>query len=71
MMKISKEELARRLEKTVGIEDGKKGLETLLFGWKEKRKFGKKYRKALLNRDWMYITEVMDLSEYAGYDLTQ
>ena len=71
MMKISKEELARRLEKTVGVEDGKKGLETLLFGWKEKRKFGKKYRKALLNRDWMYITEVMDLSEYAGYDLTQ
>ena len=31
---------------------------------------GAKYRHALEARDWLYITEVMDLSEYAGCDLT-
>ena len=48
-----------------------KGLNTLLCGWKQKRRFGSKYRHALNARDWLYVTEVMDLSEYAGYDLTK
>ena len=47
-----------------------KGLNTLLYGWKKFRKYGAKYRHALEARDWLYITEVMDLSDYAGCDLT-
>jgi hypothetical protein len=70
MVRISKEELARRLARAAGLENGERGLETLLYGWKKFRKYGKKYCKALLNRDWMYIIEVIDFSEYAGYDLS-
>ena len=72
MERISKDELAQRLEARVECaEGGEKGLETLLYGWKKHRHFGNKYCKALLNREWMYITEVMDFSEYAQVDLTQ
>ena len=28
-----------------------------------------KYCEALKHREWLYIVEVMDLSDYAGYDL--
>ena len=35
------------------------------------RKYGHKYREALRHREWMYITEVMDLSEYAQCDLAK
>ena len=28
-----------------------------------------KYRNAIYNRDWLYVSEVQDLSDYAGYDL--
>ena len=57
MQRISKEELAARLERYVA--------------WKKKRKYGKTYCQVLTNRDWMYITEVMDFSEYVGYDLSK
>ena len=70
MKRISKEELAKRLAHAVGLEDGKEGLGILIYGWFHYRRYGKKYRKAVYNRDWLYITEVMDLSEYAGYDLS-
>ena len=70
MKRISKEELAKRLAHAVGLEDGKEGLGILIYGWFHYRGYGKKYRKAVYNRDWLYITEVMDLSEYVGYDLT-
>ena len=71
MKRISKEELAARLERAIGAKVGMAGLNTLLYGWKKFRKYGAKYLDALKHRDWLYITEVMDLSEYAGYDLTR
>ena len=70
MKRISKADLAARLERAIGAKVGMKGLNTLLYGWKKFRKYGAKYRHALEARDWLYITEVMDLSEYAGCDLT-
>ena len=74
MEKIKKTELARRLAERVELADDqtpKKALEILLYGWKNERRFGQSYRNALKRRDWMYITEVMDLSQYAGVDLTK
>ena len=70
MKRISKADLAARLERAIGAKVGMTGLNTLLYGWKKFRKYGAKYRHALEARDWLYITEVMDLSEYAGCDLT-
>jgi hypothetical protein len=71
MKRISKEELAVRLERAIGAAVGMAGLNTLLYGWKKFRKYGARYLDALKHREWLYITEVMDLSEYAGYDLTR
>ena len=71
MKRISKEELAVRLERAIGAKVGMTGLNTLLYGWKKFRKYGARYLDALKHREWLYITEVMDLSEYAGYDLTR
>jgi hypothetical protein len=70
MQRVSKEELVERLEAALGEKVGMKGLNTLLYGWKKKRRYGLQYLNALKHRDWLYITEVMDFSEYAGYDLT-
>ena len=47
------------------------GLNTLIHGWLRFRKYGKKYYFAIHNRDFLYITEVRDLSEYAGCDMSQ
>ena len=67
MQRISKEELAARLERYVACAAGSmKGLNTLLYGWKKKRKYGKTYCQVLTNRDWMY-----NFSEYVGYDLSK
>ena len=71
MPHVSKEELLSRLELAIDAKVGIEGLNTLLYGWKRFRKFGAKYLDALKHRDWFYITEVMDLSDYAGYDLTK
>ena len=71
MKRISKEELAARLERAIVAKVGMAGLNTLLYGWKKFRKYGARYLDALKHREWLYITEVMDLSEYAGYDLTR
>ena len=70
MEKISKNQLARNLGKTIDKDVGLKGLNTLIYGWLRWRKYGKKYRKVIANRDWLYIVEVQDLSEYTGYDLS-
>ena len=70
MEKISKKQLARNLSKTIDEDVGLKGLNTLIYGWLRWRKYGRKYRKVIANRDWLYIVEVQDLSEYAGYDLS-
>ena len=48
-----KAELAERLERYVACAEGSmKGLNTLLYGWKKKRKYGKTYCQVLTNRDW-------------------
>ena len=70
MQRISKEQLARNLDRVLGAEVGMQGLNTLMSGWKNHRHYGEKYRHAINARDFLYITEVLDLSEYAGYDLT-
>ena len=70
MQRISYETLAQRLNAAVGANVGIEGLNTLLYGWKRKRRYGLQYLNALKHRNWLYITEVMDFSEYAGCDLT-
>lgn len=70
MKKISKEELARNLERAIHADVGMEGLNILLSGWKTFRHFGEKYRHALNARDFLYITEVLDFSDYAGYNLS-
>ena len=69
MRRVSKAELARRLDAALGQEVGIAGLNILLYGWKKYRKYGTKYCDALKHREWLYIVEVMDLSAYAGYEL--
>jgi hypothetical protein len=71
MQRISKEELVNRLNAAVGEPVGIAGLNILLYGWKKYRKYGARYCDALKHRDWLYIVEVMDLSEYAQYDLVK
>ena len=71
MQRISKKELARRLQRVTGIQDGMAGLNILIHGWLNFRKYGDKYREALRHREWMYITEVTDFSEYAQCDLAK
>ena len=71
MERISKKQLARNLERNIHATVGLNGLNTLIYGWLRWRKYGKKYRKVIANRDWLYIVEVQDLSEYAGYDLSR
>ena len=70
-MKISKKQLARNLDRAIEAEVGLAGLNKLIYGWLKYRKYGCKYRNKLYNRDWMYMTEIMDLSDYAGYDLSK
>ena len=70
MKRITKAQLAIHLNRHLGTEVGLAGLGILIYGWFRYRRYGKKYRKAVYNRDWLYITEVQDLSEYAGYDLS-
>ena len=72
MLRISKTELAQRLEERVECaQGGMAGLNILIHGWLKFRKYGSKYRDKLYHRDWLYISEVIDLSDYAQVDLTQ
>lgn len=71
MPRITKAELAERLDAAIGAEVGMDGLDILLYGWKKFRKYGRRYLNALKHRNWLYIVEVQDLSEYAGVDLTK
>lgn len=70
MTRISKEQLARNLSRAIEEEVGMAGLQTMIYGWLKYRKYGKKYRHAIHARDYLFITEVQDLSEYVGYDLS-
>ena len=74
MERIKLSELAQRLAAQTELADDQtpsKALGIMLYGWKKKRRFAQSYRNALKGRDWMFITEVMDLSQYAGVDLTK
>jgi len=71
MQRIPKSQLAQALNAALQTDVGIQGLNTLLCGWKKYRHFSEKYCHALNSRDWLFITEVLDLSEYAGYDLTK
>ena len=71
MIKISKVELARRLSEAIGHKVGIEGLNILLYGWKKYRHFSNKYCHALNAREYLCITEVLDFSDYAGYDLVK
>ena len=69
MLRISKEQVARNLAGKIPIADDKtplQALNILVHGWLKFRKYGKKYRDKLYHRDWFFITEVHDLSEYEG-----
>lgn len=71
MKRFSKEELARNLDKVVGAKyGGMRGINILIYGWLHYRKYGKQYRKKIHSRDWLFITEVRDLSDYAQCDLS-
>ena len=69
--RIEKAELAKRLDDVLGQPVGMNGLNILLYGWRKYRKYGAKYGHAIETRSWLYRSEVVDLSDYAGYDLTQ
>ena len=69
MTRSSKEQLAQNLGRTIEKDVGMAGLQTMIYGWLRYRRYGRKYRKAIANRDWLYITEVQDLSDYVGYNL--
>jgi len=71
MERISKTQLTGNLERIIHCAVGKNGLNTLIYGWLNLRKYGDKYRHAVQARDYLFITEVQDLSAYAGYDLSK
>lgn len=71
MPRISKQQIAANADRARGVKRGMEGLNILLFGWLNFRKYGHKYRHAIHARDFLFITEVMDLSVYAGCDLTK
>ena len=69
MERITKSRLALTLDNAIRTSVGIRGLNTLIYGWLNLRHYGPKYRNAIYNRDWLYVSEVQDLSDYAGYDL--
>ena len=71
MKRFLKTQLAANLDRAIQFEAGKKGLQILIHGWLKHRKYGRKYREAVWHRKWLYASEVVELSEYAGYDLTK
>lgn len=74
--KISLTIIAARLERTIQCNVGLQGLNTLLFGWQQKRKrkgFGEiKFfnRKQDSGEAYLFYSELLSFSAYAGYDLT-
>lgn len=66
--KFLKTDLVRSLERHVGAQVGMEGLETLIYGWRQKHHMTS---HAIYMRDWLNYEETESLSEYAGYDLTE
>ena len=71
MLKITKQQLDRNLGKAIHFDATLKDLNKLIFGWFNYHHYGHQYREAVRHRKWLYITEVHELSDYAGYDLTK
>ena len=69
MQRVKKETLVKKLGWAIRAKVGEVALNTLIYGWLKYRKYGKRYRNVIYNRDWLYASEVQDLSDYAGYDL--
>ena len=51
MERISKEKVAANLELAIHCGVGRKGLQILLYGWLNFRKYGEKYRHVVYARD--------------------
>ena len=66
--RISKTELAARLDAAICYPAGMEGLNILLYGWTRK---DPQLRVNIHHRDWLYLAEVQSLSVYAGCDLTK
>ncbi len=71
MIKIPKTLLVSHLESRIRCNVGWKGLQILIYGWLNFRKYGDRYRHAVQARNYLFLSEVQDLSLYAGYDLTK
>ena len=71
MQRITKQQLALNLDRAIAAQVGMQGLNTLIYGWFNWMKYGSRYREAIYHRDWLYLTEVHELSRYAGYDLSE
>lgn len=73
MLKISKEQLAANLDRAIvhipGEAVGMQGLNTLIYGWIKHKRYGLNYSIKVSLRNFLWITEVHELSEYAGYNL--
>ena len=69
MQRVKKETLVKKLGWAIQARVGEVALNTLIYGWLKYRKYGKRYQDKLYHRDWLYMTEVVDLSDYAGYNL--
>ena len=66
--RISKTELASRLDAAINYPAGMNGLNILIYGWTRKQP---QLRINIPHRDWLYLSEVQSLSVYAGCDLTK
>ena len=66
MQRVSKKEIAERLDEVLGAKVGMPGLNTLLYGWNRK---DPQRRINISHRRWLYGYEVQELSAYAGYNL--
>ena len=66
--------LCARLERAIGKEVGKYGLQTLLYGWRMKygliRDNTISMRRSADGEAWLSLREAQHFSTYAGYDLT-
>ena len=71
--------IAARLERAVHADVGMYGLEVLMSGWQNYRKrhgfgkinFGQRARDEPAIGRFLFISELMVFSKYAGYDLTK
>lgn len=69
MLRIPKSQLAANLELAIHAPVGIRGLNILIHGWLRFHHYSPTYRNTIYNRNWLYLTEVIELSEYAGYNL--